>query len=520
MKNNSTSQNQYNSLPKGWIWTILEEIANINPKFKGDSLDDDMDVSFLPMKAVEERTGKIDLSRIKKISEVKKGYTPFRNSDILFAKITPCMENGKVAIVNNLKNGIGFGSTEFHVVRISDTIDKRLLFFFLLQDDYRKTAQRSMTGSAGQLRVPAYFIKKTLFPLPPLPEQHRIVVKIEELFTRLDAGVEALKKIKVQLKRYRQAVLKYAFEGKLTEEWREKHKGEIEPAGVLLERIRQETSLQGAERRSKLKRSKDEIASPLARNDSLPELLEGWVWTKVGMISEMIQYGTSEKANEGSQGIPVLRMGNIQDGKLIFEYLKYFPKSWSQLYDFLLKDGDVLFNRTNSAELVGKTAVYKNYHRPAVFASYLIRVKVNKNAYAPDLLAFYINSFYGRKYIASVVSQQVGQANVNGTKLSLMLIPLPPLPEQNKIVEEIERRFSVADEVEKTVDQSLKQAERLRQSILKKAFEGKLVPQDPSDEPAEKLLERIKAEKAKLSDEYEIKSKRRKSYEQKTSGMV
>ena len=145
---------------------------------------------------------------------------------------------------------------------------------------------------------------------------------------------------------------------------------------------------------------------------------------------------------------------------------------------------------------------------------------MNKNAYSPDLLSAFINSFYGRQYIASVVSQQVGQANVNGTKLSSMSIPLPPLTEQHRIVAEIERRLSVADEIEKTTDQSLKHAERLRQSILKKAFEGKLVPQDPDDEPASVLLERIKAEKAKRGADKKTKNKRKRKGDPKQKRLI
>lgn len=332
------------------------------------------------------------------------------------------------------------------------------------------------------------YLEKSSIPLPPLPEQHRIVAKIEEFFTKLDAGIEALKKTKAQLKRYRQAVLKYAFEGKLTAEWREKHKDEVKSTTQVIEKIRNGTKLQSGRKFKHL---------PQLDNSELQELPNEWERTRIGNISDAIQYGTSEKATGDETGIPVVRMGNIQHGKLIFENLKYFPKNWSELNDYILQDGDVLFNRTNSAELVGKTAVYKMHHPKAVFASYLIRIKVNRMLYNSDLLSSFINSVYGRSYISSVVSQQVGQANVNGTKLSFMSIPLPSISEQHKIAEEIERRFSKADEIEKTVDQSLKQAKRLRQSILKNAFEGKLVPQDPNDEPAEKLLERIKLEKAK-----------------------
>jgi type I restriction enzyme S subunit len=177
-------------------------------------------------------------------------------------------------------------------------------------------------------------------PLPPLPEQRRIVTKLEELFTRLDAGVSALKKTQAQLKRYHQSVLKAAFEGKLVSTEAELARAEgrtYEPADVLLARILKE-------RREKLSKNA-KYKEPAAPDTSgLPALPEGWCWTNVGMISEKIQYGTSEKAEEDNSGIPVLWMGNIQDGKLIFEGLKYFPKQWSELSVFLLQDGDVLFN--------------------------------------------------------------------------------------------------------------------------------------------------------------------------------
>lgn len=119
------------------------------------------------MKCVKELTGRIDLSNTRKLSTVKKGYTPFIESDVLFAKITPCMENGKVAIAHNLKNGIGFGSTEFHVIRPQESLLRKLLFFFLIREDLRKDAQRNMTGSAGQLRVPVSYMQQ--LPIPPSP---------------------------------------------------------------------------------------------------------------------------------------------------------------------------------------------------------------------------------------------------------------------------------------------------------------------------------------------------------------
>ena len=176
-------------LPKGWIVINLAKIADINPrKPKRDEINKNMEVTFLPMKCVEELTGNIDLSKTRKYGEVYKGYTYFANNDIIFAKITPCMENGKIAIVSNLKNGIGFGSTEFHVIRlIDDLLDKKFCFYYLIQDEFRNIAQNHMKGTAGQLRVPTDYLENVLFSLPPLQEQKRIVSKIESIFAKIDA---------------------------------------------------------------------------------------------------------------------------------------------------------------------------------------------------------------------------------------------------------------------------------------------------------------------------------------------
>jgi type I restriction enzyme S subunit len=232
---------QSEKFPKGWIITPLNEIAKINPRTLDKPLQnlEKLQVSFIPMKNVEEESGKIDLSIKRKYDEVKKGYTPFTDGDILFAKITPCMENGKIAIANNLENGIGFGSTEFHVIRLlSNKLSKKYFFFFLVQDSFRKNAQRYMKGTAGQLRVPSQYLEQVLIPLPPLNEQKRIVTKLEELFTKLDAGIEYLKKNQILLKQYRQSILKNAFEGKLTEKWREENKDEIDGSLSFYKKIK------------------------------------------------------------------------------------------------------------------------------------------------------------------------------------------------------------------------------------------------------------------------------------------
>lgn len=227
----------------------------------------------------------------------------------------------------------------------------------------------------------------------------------------------------------------------------------------------------------------------------LPKLPEGWIWASVDQLTIEQKYGSSSKTNEDVNGVPVLRMGNIQDGELDFTNLKYLPIDHDEFPVLFLQDGDLLFNRSNSPELVGKTAVYRSQRVPCSYASYLISVRFSEN-YIPELAATYINSAYGKHWIKSVVIQQVGQANVNGTKLSALAIPLPPFVEQAEICSLLQTQTLEIFEQLKSVDTSLKQSAAQRKNILKAAFSGQLVPQDPNDEPASVLLERIRAERA------------------------
>ncbi|NUM49466.1 MAG: restriction endonuclease subunit S, partial [Anaerolineales bacterium] len=204
-------------LPEGWVVKKLGEVATLNPAIPNkQNIDTEINVQFIPMKLVAEVTGVVQLTELRKYAEVNKGYTPFINGDVIFAKVTPCMENGKIAIVNNLANGLGFGSSEFHVFRTHDCLSNKFLFHFLVQTKFRKEAEGNMTGAVGLKRVPKQFLENYKIPLPPLATQQRIVAKIEELFSQLDNGIAQLKTAQAQLKVYRQAVLKWAFEGRLT----------------------------------------------------------------------------------------------------------------------------------------------------------------------------------------------------------------------------------------------------------------------------------------------------------------
>jgi type I restriction enzyme S subunit len=461
-------------------------------------LPDDLNVSFLPMKAIEEKTGRFDASDIRKYAEVRKGYTFFQNGDILFAKITPCMENGKIAVVDNLKNGIGFGSTEFHVIRLlSRDISRKILFYYLLQDGFRKDAQRNMTGSAGQLRVPTRYIQNVVIPIPPLNEQHRIVAKVEELFSRLDAGMESLRKVKAQLKRYYQAVLKYAFEGKLTEEWRKTHKQELEPTTTLLERITQE-------RKKNVKRRYNELLSTDVSD--LPKLIEGWAWARLSDICNVkgrVGWRGYMKSDLRDEGPFVIGATHLTDKWKVNLTNPVFisTEKYRESPEIMVNHGDVIVAQRGS---IGKLALVdfdlgEATINPCVLLLKDIRIN---NKFLLYLLASPAYQDSLLKGNTSTTTPMITQEFLRN-----MVIPVASLTEQGKIVEDIECFLSVANAVENIVNQSLKQTEKMRQSILKKAFEGKLLPQDPTDESAENLLEHIKEKKAKPKTEIKIKKK-------------
>jgi len=486
-------------LPKGWVWTRLGEIC-LEPQY-GWTTSAVAEGRLHLLRTTDITSGSIDWNTVpfcKKEPPEKEKYL-LKDGDIVISRAGSV---GYSHLVKNPEEAI-FAS---YLIRFRPLIVEKYLAFFLKSPSYWNSILEKSLGIAIP-NVNASKLKHIEIPLPPLPEQHRIVAKIEELFTKLDTGIDALKKVKTQLKRYRQAVLKHAFEGKLTKEWREEHKGKLEPASVLLEKIKEE-------KKKKLGKKYKEL--PPVDTEKLPKLPKGWVWTRVGEIAERIHYGYTAKSSNNKIGPKFLRITDIQNNSVDWYTVPYCKISEEKKKIYLLSEGDLVFARTGAT--VGKSFLITGKIPEAVFASYLIRIILYEKISNKFVYNYFQSLAYWQQI--SVGKLGIGQPNVNAEKLSKISLPLPPIPEQHKIVEEIKRRFSVVDEVEKTVEQSLKQAERLRQSILKKAFEGKLVPQDPTDEPASVLLERIKKEKEKLEAERKAKRrnrrvKKRKSFKQK-----
>ena len=194
----------------------LGEVCEINPSKKEIThISDDLEVSFIPMDAVDEGQGEIVSPEIRKIKDVRKGYTYFKEGDVIFAKITPCMENGKCAIAKNLVNKLGFGSTEFHVIRPLNSVLSEWIWFYLRQQHIREEATKYFTGSVGQQRVPKEFLENLLLPLPLLPEQKRIVAYLDNIQQKAQALQRLQEETEKEVEKVREAILHKAFRGKL-----------------------------------------------------------------------------------------------------------------------------------------------------------------------------------------------------------------------------------------------------------------------------------------------------------------
>lgn len=292
--------------------------------------------------------------------------------------------------------------------------------------------------------------------VPSLSEQKRIVNKIEELFSELDSAVETLKKTKEQLAVYRQSVLECAFEGEYTIDWRKQNKYSVSEFKKELYKKRCD--------------ARNTSEYQLMEEISLPSIPKGWDWVFVGDIVTSPEYGTSKKSLKNGE-VPVLRMGNMKNGSIDWDDLVY-SNDEEDNKKYRLHDQDVLFNRTNSPEHVGKTSIFKG-EQEAIFAGYIIRINQLPEINA-QYLTYYMNSHTAKKYSNKVKTDGVNQSNINGKKLLSYPFPLCTRGEQDKIVDEIEIRLSKCDSIEKTVNDALTQANAMRQSILKKAFDGSL----------------------------------------------
>ncbi|WP_335991006.1 restriction endonuclease subunit S [Glycomyces sp. MUSA5-2] len=466
-------------LPPGWVRASLGEIGvEAQPGFASGRHNQNADgvIHLRPMNI--SRGGKLDFAISKYVQD--NSDRRVGDGDVLFNNTNSPELVGKTALVRTARP-LAYSN---HMTRLRPP--SFLLPSYLayqLHNLWSAGYFRSVLNNhVNQASVATKTLLETPIALPPLAEQERIVDALDGQLSRLDAAVEGLQRAKHGASQLRRSMEHQGITGQLSGP----ANGD-RPVQELLDEIAHVLMSSGSKRR------KYDTDEPPIEEPSYPS---HWAVRPLGSLCARIEYGTSAKTcDEESDSVPVLRMGNIQGGRIDRSVLKYLPRDHPDVGKLLLKEGDLLFNRTNSAELVGKSAVYHSDLGPMTFASYLIRCRLAAGV-EPEWVNLFINSPTGRRYIGSVASQQVGQANVNGTKLANFPIPVPPHEEQLRILGVVEEWETTVGHAISTANQAMRQSERLRQGLLKSAFSGDLVPHDSTDEPAAALLDRNRVERA------------------------
>ena len=383
-------------------------------------------------------------------------------------------------------------------------------FSFYLITSLRLNQLDRSTAIPGLNRDDAYHL---VIRLPPLPEQHRIVAKIEQLFSELDKGIESLKTARAQLATYRQAVLKHAFEGKLTAQWREENKDKLEKPEQLLARIKQERAAlyerqlqewktavkeweaKGRNSKKPPKPRKPKDVSPVLNVGSLVVLPTAWRWTTVSEIADLVADGTHHTPDYASSGIPFISVKNVRHGRVSFDDCKFI--SWDD-HEALTQRchpelGDLLITKSGT---IGRLAIVPDREFSLFVSVALVKIQSAR----AHISSRWLRYAFEHHIMGLNIDQQIKGGllkNYHLEDLRLARLPLCGVREQEELVRLIDERLSVLEQLDSTLELQLVGANALRQSILKKAFSGQLVAQDPHDEPASILLNKIKAEREK-----------------------
>jgi type I restriction enzyme S subunit len=406
-------------LPEGWKWVKLGDICELNPS-RPRSLQyaENSQTTFVPMPSVDAHLGEITKPEIKTFEQVKKGYTYFQEGDVLFAKITPCMQNGKHAIARNLINGFGFGTTEFHVIRPKEGIVSDWIHRFLRQPTILEVATDHFTGSVGQQRIPISYLETLIIPLPPLAEQKRIVAILNEKMAAIEkaraatlAQIEAAKALPA-------AYLRQVFDSPEAQTWERKKLGEI-----------------------------SEIVSGIA-------------------------LGRQLKAETFK--IPYLRVANVKDGHLDLSEVYTTEATESEIQKCLLKYGDILLTEGGDLDKLGRGSFWEEKITRCIHQNHIFRVRFDLSKFCPQFVSFQISSTYGKAYFLSYAKKTTGLASINKNVLSGFPMMIPSLDRQRQITLELNEKQKLSTRVKQSLQEQLEVINAIPAAILKQAFNGEL----------------------------------------------
>jgi type I restriction enzyme S subunit len=447
-------------LPQGWAeMPVAEVIEDYQPGFASGQKNVEGGVAHLRMNNIG-LVGELVLDLIRtvpeKLARPRHALVP---GDVLVCTTNSGALVGKCAYFD-LAGRYAFSN---HLTRLRPKrgiIDGRFLRWNLWLHWKRGTFDDKCKHWVNQSTLPKDALLDDEVVVPPLAEQRRIVAKLEKLLGQVGSCQHRLAKMPTLLKRFRQSILAAACSGRLTADWRKEN-------------------------------------SSLA-SDVENDLPGGWQQKAVGDVIESLKYGTAQKCSQEKHGVPVLRIPNIVDGIISHSGLKYADLPAKEFQQLQLRTGDILLIRSNgSVSLVGKCALVRDADRDFAYAGYLIRLRPDAKRILPEFLNLVLGSYDVRKQIEIPARSTSGVNNINSEEVRALQFSLPLLPEQQEIVRRVESLFALADQLEARLAKAQAQVDKLTPSLLARAFAGKLVPQDPNDEPAEKLLARIKATQPK-----------------------
>ena len=423
-------------IPEGWMWVRIKEITILNPK---NDLDDNLKTSFIPMTLLSDGYRSSYTYEIRSWGEIKKGFTHFAVGDIGIAKITPCFQNRKSAIFTELESNFGAGTTELSIVRvIQNTLSRKYLLWFFKSAYFIENGIKSFTGTAGQQRIHKDYLSHCVFPLPPLAEQKRIVAKIEELLPLVDRYEQAWTKLEDFNRRFpedmKKSILQQAIQGKLVEQRPEEGNAQELYAEIQAEKQR-------LIKEGKLKKEKP---LPEITEDEKPfEIPDGWMWVKLGMIVSVLggkRIPAGRKLTAENTGYRYIRVSDMKDGTVSTEDILYVPSDiYPSISRYIINKEDIYITVAGTIGRVGKIPEELDGANLTENADRLIFSCLNQ-----DWLIKCLQSSVIQSQIADATTK-VGQPKLAIKRIQELLVPLPPLAEQKRIVARLEELLPLCE---------------------------------------------------------------------------
>lgn len=413
-------------IPENWKWVRIAEITTSNPK---NVLDDDLEVAFIPMPCVSDGYRNAHTFEIRKWKDIKTGFTHFADKDIGVAKITPCFQNRKSVIFQNLKNGYGAGTTELSIIRvINDSVSRKYLLWFFKTEYFISNGVKSFTGTAGQQRIHKDYLFNCLMPLPPLAEQKRIVAKIEELLPYIDRYEKAWNRLEDFNKRFpadmQKSILQLAIQGKLVEQRPEEGTGE-----ALLMKLKKH--------HDQLKPCKDELDFSSMDFD----IPEAWTWVELNQLFDFVDY-RGKTPHKISEGVFLITASNIKQGFMDYTRKEYISEQEyaERMSRGITKKGDLLF----TTEAPMGNAALCDLDKCSCGQRIITFQEYEKETVLPALFMYFILSPQFQKQLLDNCTGTTAKG-IKADKLKHFKLPLPPLAEQKRIVAKLEELLPLCE---------------------------------------------------------------------------